>query len=288
MQKLLYVLCLLITNAFAVGTLTTIENGVTIHSEYYPNPSAKFKGTIIFENGSGMTTDEWTQNKQFLSCAKRYGSLFMYDRNGLGKSPADLNTSTSNPITAKNVNSKFLKLLKLKKIKPPYIIVGASLGGLYVDYFARKYPNLINSVLMVDPQAFNTDYTDKILRLFNVESWSNVPSKEIYSKYSYQNAMKYHMDTTAAVYYQYLGLEQSKQQINELPPLPENIPIIVISSRQMEKAENKLVKGSLIEPQKSYLNKNKNSKFIMTDSGHNVQIENPQLVCDQIKFLVSN
>jgi pimeloyl-ACP methyl ester carboxylesterase len=55
----------------------------------------------------------------------------------------------------------------------------------------------------------------------------------------------------------------------------------------MEKAENKIVKGSWMEPQKSYLNNNKSSKFILTDSGHNVQIENPQLVCDQIKLLVS-
>ena len=38
-------------NIFATGHLSNIKPGVTLYSEYYPNTTTKFKGTIIFENG---------------------------------------------------------------------------------------------------------------------------------------------------------------------------------------------------------------------------------------------
>ena len=85
-------------NSFAVNNYTTIESGVKIYSEYYHNDKSKFKGTVIFENGSGMSLDQWTSNKRFLSCIQKHTSAFFYDRNGLGNSPADLKTSVSNPI----------------------------------------------------------------------------------------------------------------------------------------------------------------------------------------------
>src|SRR3990167_5911745 len=77
-------------NAFsAIGELTNV-NGVKLYSEYYQNPAAKFKGTIIFINGSGTSMGEWGQNKQFFQCAKNLSSLFLWDRSGLGGSPNNL------------------------------------------------------------------------------------------------------------------------------------------------------------------------------------------------------
>jgi pimeloyl-ACP methyl ester carboxylesterase len=276
---------LLVANAFANGQYTTIESGVTIYSELYPNSKSKFKGTIIFENGSGLTTEEWTQNKQFLTCVKQYGSLFIYDRNGLGKSPADLHTSVSNPITAALVNNKLIKLLKQRHVSPPYILVGHSYGGLYVDYFARKYPDIIKGILMVDPLPNNSQFTDKFVNIMNVKGWDKIPNKELYDKYSYANAQKLHLDMIATVYYQFLGFEETKRQINLLPPLLDTIPLIIISSVQMENAD--MVKGSWFKQQKQYLNKNIHSKIITTNSGHLVQLEQPQFVCDQIQNLVN-
>ncbi|MBP9743247.1 MAG: alpha/beta hydrolase [Burkholderiales bacterium] len=286
LKNFLYLTFLLAIHSFAVGTYTTIESGVTIYSEYYPNPKAKFKGTIILENGSGSTTEEWTQNKQFLTCANQYGALFMYDRNGLGKSPADLHTSVSNPITAELVNSKLIKLLNLRHVKAPYLVIGHSYGGLYVDYFARKYPNLTKGILMVDPQPINSQYSDKIMSIINIESWSTIPNQELYSKYSYDNAKRLHLDSAAVIYYQLRGFEQTTQQLNALPPLSNNIPLILISALQMESAN--LIKEPWLENQKQYLNKNPDSKIITVTSGHFVQLENPNLVCNQIKELVKN
>lgn len=274
-----------VTKSFAVSSYTTIESGVTIYSEYYPNKLAKFKGTILFENGSGTTTDEWTQNKEFLNCVMQAGSAFMYDRNGLGNSPADLNTSVANPITAQLVNDKLLKLLQANKIQPPYLIVGHSYGGLYADYFARKYPKLVHAVLLVDPAPSNFQYSEKVMRSQNIESWSKLSNVELYTKYSYANANKLHMTTSAEIYYQLLGSEKTKQQLNNLAKLSDKIPIVILSSLQMESAD--IVKGKWLQQQESYLNLNPDSKIITVDSGHFIQLEKPTLVCDQILKLVN-
>lgn len=105
---------------FAQGQYTKIsrphDSKISIYSEYYPNPHAKFKGTIIFENGSGAPLTEWTQNKLFFNCVKQVGNLFMYDRSGLGKSPGDLTLSTKSPMTAKRINRKLMALLKKRSL----------------------------------------------------------------------------------------------------------------------------------------------------------------------------
>ncbi|HLX54818.1 MAG TPA: hypothetical protein VKR58_12795 [Aquella sp.] len=73
--------------------------------------------------------------------------------------------------------------------------------------------------------------------------------------------------------------------MKRLPPLADNIPLILISSLKTENAD--MVKESWFQQQKSYLNKNPYSKIIRVDSGHFIQLEQPQLVCDQIRNLVN-
>lgn len=282
MKKLLLILNCFIVSSFAAGNkLTTIESGISFYTEYYPNTTAKFKGTIVFENGSGATTEEWTYNKQFFNCAKQVGSIFLYDRNGLGNNPADLNTSMQNPITAELVTGKLLKLLQQKHIPKPYLIVGHSYGGLYADYFARKYPIDVSGVLLIDPSPESFEYVPN----FNIESWNTIPNHQLYKEYSYANALKNHSYNMAEVYYQGKGFEQSKIQLSKLPRLPNNIPIVIISSTIMESAN--IIKGSWYRKQTAYLNNNPKSKIIKLNSGHFIQIEQPQAVCDQLKQIVN-
>jgi pimeloyl-ACP methyl ester carboxylesterase len=40
--------------------------------------------------------------------------------------------------------------LKRRNIDPPYVLVGHSLGGLYMQYFARNYPKEVAGLLLVD------------------------------------------------------------------------------------------------------------------------------------------
>src|SRR5579872_7110564 len=151
MKKYLFLIFLISFNACAKGQLTNISPGISIYSEFYPNPSAKFKGTIIFINGSGTDLSEWKSNKDFFDCAKKMGSVFLYDRNGVGKSPPDLQLSANNPLTARQVSDKLTALLKQLNIRPPYLFVAHSYGAIYAGYFVLKNPSLVRALLLVDP-----------------------------------------------------------------------------------------------------------------------------------------
>ncbi|MCK4869482.1 MAG: alpha/beta fold hydrolase [Gammaproteobacteria bacterium] len=266
---------------FVQGRYTKIGN-VQIYSEYYPNPGARFKGTIIFENGSGTPLTEWTQNKNFFRCVRQLGNLFMYDRSGLGKSPADLSMSQKKPMTAKLINRKLMRLLKSRKIRPPYILVAHSYGGLYAGYFARKFPRLVKGLLMVDSVPNNYEWSDAFInqRQKAMKIMSKLTSKQLYRQYSYANAERL-KTMPAQLYYQLLGFKQTKAQINKLPALSSKIPVIIVSSSFMGK--NGPIKGSWYKKQQQWLNNNPNSKIIRVHSGHWIQLEHPKLICKQLR-----
>lgn len=269
--------CLVAMNSYAIGTYTTIEPGVTIYSEYYPNQKAKFKGTIIFENGSGTDSTEWTGNRTFFNCVKQAGPIFLYDRNGLGKSPPDLHVSDKNPITAKFMSDKLSKLLKQRHIKPPYLIIAHSYGAIYAGHFALTNPDLIKGLLLVDPVPKNFHFSDKLANSHEsaVTAAKTQPAAIVYKKFAPE----------AEVAYQLLGFAQSKQQINKLGNINDKVPVVIISSTDMEN-KVKPIKEDWYSSQKQWLNNNAMSKIFIENSGHFIQLENPDVVCNQIKDLL--
>lgn len=279
MKKLIFLLCFISFSAFAVGQITTVQNGVKLYSEYYPNPTAKFKGTIIFINGSGTSMGEWGQNKKFFQCAKKSGSLFLYDRSSLGGSPQDTKLSAKNPITAKLISDQLAMLLQKQKIKPPYIIVAHSYGGMYAGYFVLTHPKLIKSVLMVDPVPRYFQFSNSLM--------GNIKSGTRYAMNHDETAVykKYKGETEAI--YQFLGFSQSKDELKKLGPISNKIPVVIISSTGMEYKVKPIV-GDWFNQQKQWLNKNPDSKIFQVKSGHFIQIYRPNVVCKEIKKLASN
>jgi hypothetical protein len=271
--------------AFAEAQYTKIDK-VKMYSEYYPNSQAKYRGTIVFENGGINTTAEWTENKKFFNCVRQYGGLFLYDRSGMGKSDPDFSSSLKNPITAKTINDKLLTLLKTRHIPSPYILVAHSRGGLFAGYFAKKHPNLVSAVLMVDPSPANFEVPAEQINAINTmkENVRGLFSKEIYAKYSYNKTIK-SKNIPAALFYDMLGIEQTKKQIQQLPALSKEIPIIVLSSSFMEKLRP-LKKVDWYQSQQQWLNDNPNSEIIRIESGHFIQQDHPRFVCEQIRKLV--
>ncbi len=279
MRKYLFFIGLLSFNAFADEQLTNISSRVSIYSEYYPNPSAKFKGTIIFENGSATNIREWKENKMFFDCAKQLGSVFLYDRNGLGKSPPDLQLSSNNPLTAKLVSDKLSMLLRQLNIKPPYIFVVHSYGAMYAGYFILKNPNFVKGLLMIDPVPRDFNFSTKQINSLKkgIEEAKIKPANYIYKKYT---------GSKAEIFYQLLGFNRSKKSIKQLGNINDAIPIIIISSTGMEK-KHPLEEDWYIS-QKQWLNKNHMSKIILVSSDHFIQLQKPQKVCGELKKILSN
>ena len=99
--------------------------------------------TVVFEAGLGDTLDVWADVQPLIaaSCTR----TIAYTRAGYpGSDPA------SGPRDAANVVSELRWELKRRGIRPPYVLVGHSLGGLLMQYFARQYPDEVEGLLLVD------------------------------------------------------------------------------------------------------------------------------------------
>lgn len=99
---------------------------------------------IVFQSGLGEHSGTWTPLISQLPKDSRY---VVFDRLGYGKS-AGLNDSLATPCAQAE---RLHQLLAQVGERPPYILVGHSLGGLYQYAFARMYPNEVSGLLLLDP-----------------------------------------------------------------------------------------------------------------------------------------
>jgi pimeloyl-ACP methyl ester carboxylesterase len=85
----------------------------------------------------------------------------IYDRAGTGWSDdADL------PRSADEVTDELRALLRAAGLRPPYLLVGHSLGGAYVQRFAQRFPGEVAGLLLLEPAHEDWDlYQPEHLRL---------------------------------------------------------------------------------------------------------------------------
>ena len=71
--------------------------------------------------------------------------MLAYDRLDTGGSD-----KSSSPQSGDKILSTLDGLLETLEIEPPYILVAHSLGGLYANLFARRNPERVSAVIMVE------------------------------------------------------------------------------------------------------------------------------------------
>jgi pimeloyl-ACP methyl ester carboxylesterase len=99
--------------------------------------------TVILEAGLGDTLDVWKDIQPRI--ADHCTRTISYTRAGyVGSDPA------SGPRDAATIVSELRQELDRRNVKPPYVLVGHSLGGLYMQYFARNYPQEVSGLLLLD------------------------------------------------------------------------------------------------------------------------------------------
>lgn len=54
------------------------------------------------------------------------------------------------PKTGEELLKELRQILKQEKINPPYILVGHDIGGLYMLLFAKKYPEEVSGVILIE------------------------------------------------------------------------------------------------------------------------------------------
>ena len=101
--------------------------------------------TVVVENGNSGFSIDWALVQPDIAKVTR---ICTYDRAGNAwseKGPA-------NGSVAEIVDDLHL-LLRTAVIRPPYVLVGASIGGIYVRAYQRRYPDQVVGLLLDDPTS---------------------------------------------------------------------------------------------------------------------------------------
>ncbi|MGA0556914.1 alpha/beta fold hydrolase [Larkinella sp. VNQ87] len=105
---------------------------------------------VVFESGFGTPMGHWDT---ILEAVSKLAPVVAYDRAGIGDSQPDQEMPT-----IKNVADKLRKVVQALQVKPPYVLVGHSLGGAYVRGFAVYYPQELAGLVIIDPADFTETY----------------------------------------------------------------------------------------------------------------------------------
>jgi hypothetical protein len=98
--------------------------------------------TVVLEAGLGGISSAWAWVQ---SETAEFSHVVSYDRAGLGWSGSD-----TSPKTAKQVAQRLRSLLQSANTTPPYVLVGHSMGGLFVRVFADLFPKDVAGLVLVD------------------------------------------------------------------------------------------------------------------------------------------
>jgi pimeloyl-ACP methyl ester carboxylesterase len=98
--------------------------------------------TVVFEAGLG---DDWHHWNRVASDVSEDTRVFAYSRPGYGDSD-----DATTPRDPGHIVEELRELLASQDIPPPYVLVGHSFGGTYMELFARAHPDEVAGLVLVD------------------------------------------------------------------------------------------------------------------------------------------
>lgn len=99
--------------------------------------------SVILVSGIGDGLRAWALVQPQIS---PFAQVLAYDRPGLGGSDP-----SPDPRDVPHMAAELDRLLNQLKLAPPYVLVGHSLGGMIVEYYAVHYPTKVVAMVLVDP-----------------------------------------------------------------------------------------------------------------------------------------
>lgn len=99
--------------------------------------------TVVVDVAFGRDARDWRHVQDRLRDRVR---VCVYDRAGYGLSDAG-----PLPRDARRVADELRALLRSARLRPPYVLVGHSLGGLHALVFAHRHPEATAGLMLLDP-----------------------------------------------------------------------------------------------------------------------------------------
>jgi len=255
----------------------------------------KDQPVIVFQSGMGTPMGNW---ETILESVSELAPLITYDRPGIGESEPNEDLPT-----IKNVSDFLIKILQQLNISPPYVLVGHSLGGVYVRGFANYYPELLAGLVIIDPADFTETQMNK-RDYFTDIGISNLTIDSLFKKFD-KESLENKNKSTAPISIQNEGIvleDLRKSDFIEINKdvLP-NIPVHIITGgrydtpvrlRRTEYNDSLLFRAKMKHRSTRWIDViqsvDKGMFFYSGDAGHFVHRDDPELVISSIRMVLDD
>ncbi len=260
--------------------------------------------TVILEaTGFGCSVDYTSIQSEIA----RMTRVCAYDRAGMGWSDP-----YHEPRGVQSLVDDLRTLLRRAEIEPPYLLVGGSAGGLIVELFARKYPEEVVGLVLIDaldeealarlPRA--STHLIKMVSLGQICARLGVLSlldpfglKALpIEEGGIRSALTYRVAAWDAARFFLKALQRSEADLRAAPPLRPDLPVTVLTHGRVgdllgPRAHPELLRE--VEPiwqeQQAALARrsSKGKQIIAEKSGHRITAQQPELVVQAVREILS-
>jgi pimeloyl-ACP methyl ester carboxylesterase len=227
---------------------------------------------VVFEAGLGNALDAWQHVWPDVS---QVAPVIVYSRSGLGRSEAGPGRHT-----AADAVEDLHALLTTLHVARPFVLVGASYGGMLTRLYTSLHPRDVAGLVIVE------GVHEQQVRRFGALD----PSYPAAFRASFEDQLRNEPTGAAADETRETMRIQEAGAVEGMTPLPD-IPIAVLTSMKSD-AKAAFVNGTPRGHEAwramhdEWCQRSTNGIHIETSrSGHHVQDDEPQLVIDAIRFV---
>ncbi|MBS7702771.1 alpha/beta fold hydrolase [Chelatococcus asaccharovorans] len=236
-------------------------------SEVYRTDTGRFEAsvagagapTIVLEAGMGAHKEYW---RDVFVAMSSTNTVFAYNRPGIGRS-----AETTRPRDGATIVAELRALLRSRNLQPPYILVGHSVGGLYMQLYARRYPSEVAGLVLVDP-THPTQF----------EGEGAIENRGLAS------ALIATQGLFGPVKAEFDGVEPTGRAVLAAPGLPADMPVVIlIAPNRSGTAIGAFDNAKRADFARLY----PHAVIREVQSGHNIPVQRPDAVVQAIREVLS-
>ena len=268
--------------------------------------------TVVMDAGAGAPSITWGLVPSGIA---KFTRVCTSDRAGLGWSDPNPRSFRTSQKSVDELHS----LLTKAGIKPPYILVGHSLGGANIRLYASQYPEDVVGLVLVDSSHEN-QMTSEMWKRIKMQSWlyqvlrvfsqvgvlrligemNLLPILEdikreiqkyplaVQTLFDTYKSFCYRPDYWATASSEFANLKKSFEEIQSVTSLG-SLPLIVLSqgSKDSKMSDERFQKLASLQLDLTKLSSN-SQRIIAENSGHLVQLDQPELVISAVQQLIES